>query len=83
MGLWDLGLGTIKSMSKKTIKTVEQLTEEFFAAERVEYEKRVPKAFPRVETFKLTGLAETEELPPVEEEKRIGGEEESVRSTRK
>jgi hypothetical protein len=56
---------------KKTTKTVEQLTEEFFAAERAEYEKRVPKAFPRVETVKLGELAGKEE-----EEKGSGGEEE-------
>ena len=56
-------------MSKKSVKTVEQLTEEFFAAERVAYEKRVPAAFPRVE---VKGLAEASE----EEEKGSGGEEE-------
>jgi hypothetical protein len=57
-------------MSKKSTKTIEQLTEEFFAAERAEYEKRVPAAFPRVET-----AAPAE--PAVEEEKRSGGEEET------
>lgn len=44
-------------MSKKITKTTEQLTEEFFACERTEYEKRVPKAFPRVATFRLDDAA--------------------------
>lgn len=35
-------------MSKKLTKTTEELAEEFFAAERAEYEKREQKAFPRV-----------------------------------
>jgi hypothetical protein len=71
---------------KKSVKTIEQLTEEFFAAERAEYEKRVPAAFPRVEVKGLAELSELtglEETPPVEEEKRSGGDEESVRSARK
>ena len=69
-------------MSKKSTKTIEQLTEEFFAAERAEYEKRVPAAFPRVETVKLaeltefSELTELEETPPVEEEKGKKGDAE-------
>lgn len=54
-------------MSKKSVKTIDQLTEEFFAAERVEYEKRVPKAFPRVEVRGLAELSELTELPELEE----------------
>ena len=56
---------------KKSTKTTEQLTEEFFAAERAEYEKRVPAAFPRVEVGAVSEPAEAEV-----EEKRSGGVEE-------
>jgi len=41
---------------KKILKTTEELTEEFYAAERAEYEKRVPAAFPRVEVKALSEL---------------------------
>jgi hypothetical protein len=54
-------------MSKKNTKTTEELTEEFFTAERAEYEKRVPAAFPRVETVKLAELTELTELGESEE----------------
>jgi hypothetical protein len=50
-------------MSKKISKTTEELTEEFFAAERLEYEKRVPEAFPRVEAKALSEVAGIEESP--------------------
>jgi hypothetical protein len=50
-------------MPKKIIKTTEELTEEFFALERTEYEKRVPAAFPRVPVAKF---AESSELPDFE-----------------
>lgn len=52
-------------MSKKNQKSIEQLTEEYFALERAEYEKRVPQAFPRIAAGKA---AVTEESGPVEEE---------------
>jgi hypothetical protein len=51
-------------MPKKTTKTTEELTEEFFAFERTEYEKRVPAAFPRVPVM---ALAELSELPDFED----------------
>jgi hypothetical protein len=51
-------------MPKKIIKTTEELTEEFFARERTEYEKRVPAAFPRLPVAKFTELTE---LPDVED----------------
>ena len=51
-------------MPKKIIKTTEELTEEFFALERTEYEKRVPAAFPRVPVARL---AELTELPDFED----------------
>jgi hypothetical protein len=51
-------------MPKKIIKTTEELTEEFFALERTEYEKRVPAAFPRVP---VKALAESAELPDFED----------------
>lgn len=51
-------------MAKKSTKTTEELTEEFFALERTEYEKRVPAAFPRV-TVKAN--SEPADLPPVDE----------------
>jgi len=50
-------------MAKKITKTTEELTEEFFALERTEYEKRVPVAFPRVPVARLTELSEVTELP--------------------
>lgn len=55
-------------MAKKITKTTEQLTEEFFAFEREEYEKRVPAAFPRVAVAKLAELSELTELPELPEE---------------
>jgi hypothetical protein len=51
-------------MPKKITKTTEELTEEFFALERTEYEKRVPAAFPRVPVARLT---ESSELPDFED----------------
>ena len=55
-------------MGKKITKTIERLTEEFFAAERAEYEKRVPQAFPRVEVRGLDDMPAAEETPPEVEE---------------
>ena len=54
-------------MPKKITKTTEELTEEFFARERTEYEKRVPAAFPRVPVAKLTESTELPELPELPE----------------
>ena len=56
----DLGPGTFNTMAKKSTKTTEELTEEFFALERTEYEKRVPAAFPRVA---VKAVNEPAELP--------------------
>ena len=54
-------------MPKKITKTTEQLTEEFFAVERAEYEKRVPAAFPWVTVKSLSDPADLpafEDSPP-------------------
>jgi hypothetical protein len=63
---------------KKSTKTTEKLTEEFFAAERTEYEKRVSAAFPRIEvkaSSELAGLDEPAEEPtePMEEKSKGKG----------
>jgi hypothetical protein len=61
-------------MSKKSlVKTTEQLTEEFFAAERAGYEKRVAHAFPRVEVRKLTELGELAESADLAESSELTG----------
>jgi hypothetical protein len=65
-------------MPKKIIKTTEELTEEFFALERTEYEKRVPAAFPRIPVMALAELAELpdfEDSPPEPEPPMVGMEE--------
>lgn len=54
-------------MAKKITKTTEELTEEFFAFEREEYEKRVPAAFPRIVVKAFDDPAELpvfEDSPP-------------------
>lgn len=63
-------------MAKKITKTTEELTEEFFALERTEYEKRVPAAFPRVPVARFTEVTELpdfEDSPP--EPPEVGMEE--------
>jgi hypothetical protein len=65
-------------MPKKITKTTEELTEEFFALERTEYEKRVPAAFPRVPAARLTEpseLPDFEDSPPEPEPPEVGIEE--------
>jgi hypothetical protein len=62
-------------MPKKIIKTTEELTEEFFALERTEYEKRVPAAFPRVPVKALAELTDFEDSPPEPEPPEVAMEE--------
>lgn len=67
-------------MSKKLTKTTEELTEEFFAAEREEYEKRVPKAFPRV-PVKGRKVQPDEELSNTEVTEKTEEEQKPARKT--
>lgn len=67
-------------MSKKLTKTTEELTEDFFAAEREEYEKRVPKAFPRV-AVKAQAEKQVEESAPAEAAEKSDDEQKPARKS--